>query len=77
MDFSDIEDDDFSCEAIKHKIVNKAIVYGFNGSGKSNFGLAIMDIVVQLTDHYNAFVQEICVSKFLHLPAFQRGGAEL
>ena len=23
---------------------------------------------------YNAFVQETCVSKFLHLPAFRRSG---
>lgn len=54
LDLSDIEDYDFSCEAIKHKIVNKAIVYGFNGSGKSNLGLAIMDIVIHLTDYHNS-----------------------
>ena len=31
-------------------IVNKAIIYGKNGSGKSNLGLALFDITYHLTD---------------------------
>jgi AAA15 family ATPase/GTPase len=30
--------------------VNNAIVYGYNGAGKSNLGLAMMDIIQHLTD---------------------------
>ncbi|KRM19325.1 hypothetical protein FC40_GL000252 [Ligilactobacillus hayakitensis DSM 18933 = JCM 14209] len=32
------------------RLVKNAIVYGKNGSGKSNLGLAIMDIITHLTD---------------------------
>lgn len=35
---------------VKNGIVNKGIIYGKNGIGKSNLGLAIFDIVTHLTD---------------------------
>lgn len=35
---------------IKDKIVNKGIIYGKNGIGKSNLGIALFDIVTHLTD---------------------------
>ena len=43
----------FNSEAINsnENIVNKAILYGFNGSGKSVLGLAIFDIITHLTDN--------------------------
>ena len=41
---------EFNSEAIKEGVVNKAIIYGFNGCGKSSLGLAIFDIVSHLTD---------------------------
>lgn len=40
----------FNQECIKNGIVSKAAIYGINGIGKSNLGLAIFDIVNQLTD---------------------------
>ena len=40
----------FNSEVIDNGCVTKAIIYGINGSGKSNFGLAIMDIITHLTD---------------------------
>lgn len=50
FDLSNTENYDFSLDAIRDNHVNKAIIYGFNGSGKSNLGLAIMDITINLTD---------------------------
>ena len=40
----------FNSECIKNQIVNKAVVYGENSSGKSNLGFAIMDISLHLFD---------------------------
>lgn len=40
----------FNKEITKNGIVNKALVYGKNDSGKSNLGIAIFDIVSHLTD---------------------------
>lgn len=41
---------EYNTEAVNEGIVQKAIVYGRNGSGKSNLGLAIFDIVKNVTD---------------------------
>jgi len=40
----------FSAECIRNGIVNCAMVYGYNGIGKSNLGWAIFDIIEHLTD---------------------------
>lgn len=50
FDFEKTNDYQFNPECIKNGSVNKAIIYGANGSGKSNLGLAIFDIVSHLTD---------------------------
>ncbi|MCK4260987.1 MAG: AAA family ATPase [Halanaerobiales bacterium] len=42
---------EFSSNAIMDGIVKTALVYGKNGSGKSNLGLAIFDITLNLTDN--------------------------
>lgn len=42
----------FSTYAIKDNIVKNGIVYGPNGSGKTNFSLAIFDIVNHLTQKW-------------------------
>lgn len=44
------KDYEFNPNIIKNGIVNKAIVYGKNGVGKSNLGKAIFDIIFHLTD---------------------------
>ena len=41
---------EFNNGIIKHGLVNKAIVYGKNGIGKSCLGIALFDIVWHLTD---------------------------
>ena len=45
----------FNRNLVKNGIVNKAIVYGKNGIGKSSLGLALFDITVHLTDK-NRFI---------------------
>jgi AAA15 family ATPase/GTPase len=52
FDLSQTRDYEFEKHCIKDGIVNKAVVYGYNGIGKSNLALAMMDIVVHLTDKH-------------------------
>ncbi|CAA6806075.1 MAG: ATP-binding protein, partial [uncultured Sulfurovum sp.] len=51
FDLSDTKNFEFNQEAVKDGIVTKALVYGQNGCGKSNLGLAIFDMVSHLTDN--------------------------
>jgi AAA15 family ATPase/GTPase len=37
---------EFNQECIHDGYAHKALIYGYNGVGKSNFSLAIMDIVI-------------------------------
>lgn len=41
---------EFNVDSVKNGIVNNGLVYGHNGVGKSNLGLAIFDIIHHLTD---------------------------
>jgi AAA15 family ATPase/GTPase len=41
---------EFNGECIRDGYAHKALIYGYNGVGKSNLGLAIMDIIINLTD---------------------------
>ena len=50
LDFSDVSSYAFHPECISGGVVRSAIVYGLNGSGKSNLGLALFDIIEHLTD---------------------------
>ena len=50
FDLSDINGYEFNKDCIKNGIVNNALIYGHNGVGKSNLGLAIFDIIGHLTD---------------------------
>jgi len=43
-------DYEFNKNLVVNGIVNKAIVYGKNGIGKSNLGIALFDIVMHLSD---------------------------
>lgn len=40
----------FGTDLIKNNCITKAMIYGINSSGKSNLGLALLDIVCHLTD---------------------------
>ena len=44
------KDYEFNKELVKDSLVNKAILYGKNGVGKSNLGLALFDLISHLTD---------------------------
>jgi AAA15 family ATPase/GTPase len=57
FDLNTIDDFDFNQDCIKNGIINKSVIYGQNGSGKSNLGFAIFDLVSHLTDRqkYNGY----------------------
>lgn len=50
LDLEKHNDYQFNKDMIKNNIINKAIIYGNNASGKTNLGFAIFDIVFHLTD---------------------------
>ena len=52
FDFQNTNGYAFNKESIKNGVVNNALVYGHNGVGKSNLGLAIFDIINHLTDNH-------------------------
>jgi hypothetical protein len=52
FDLSDTKNFAFNQESVKNGIVNKALIYGQNGCGKSNLGFAIFDMVSHLTDKF-------------------------
>ena len=52
IDFSSTGNYSFNTEAVKDGIVKTAVMYGKNASGKSSLGLAIFDIVANLTDNF-------------------------
>lgn len=50
LDFTDVRDYQFNEHLIRGNLLNKIIIYGKNGVGKSNFGLALFDITAHLAD---------------------------
>lgn len=50
LDLGAVNGYNFNSEAIKNGIVKSGIIYGHNGSGKSNIALGIFDITKHLTD---------------------------
>lgn len=53
LDFSDVRDYKFNTECVSNGLIGKAIIYGKNSIGKSNFGLALFDIVSHLSSSKN------------------------
>lgn len=51
LDLSDVRDYKFNTGCIKNNHIGKMIVYGKNSIGKSNFGLAMFDIVTHLSSN--------------------------
>lgn len=41
---------EFNSDVVKNGVIKTALVYGINGSGKSNLGYAIFDLIGHLTD---------------------------
>ncbi len=41
---------EYSSDSVKNGVCTKGIIYGINGSGKSNLGLALFDLINHLTD---------------------------
>lgn len=50
IDFTKTHDYKFNQKCVKNGLLNNVIIYGKNGSGKSNLGFALFDIVGLLTD---------------------------
>ena len=49
LDFTDVRDYKFNAGCVADGLVSKLIIYGKNSIGKSNFGLALFDIVSHLS----------------------------
>lgn len=49
LDFSDVRDYKFNSSCITDGLIGKSIIYGKNSIGKTNFGLALFDIVSHLS----------------------------
>lgn len=53
---------EFNKQCVENGVIRKAIVYGYNGVGKSNLGFAIFDLISHLTDrqsgsqHYENYI---------------------
>ena len=52
LDFTAVHDYKFSTECVDDGIITKFGIYGVNGSGKSNLGIALFNIVPLLTDKF-------------------------
>jgi AAA15 family ATPase/GTPase len=50
FDLSDTKNYEFNSECVQSGLVSKGIIYGRNGCGKSNLGLAVFDLISHLTD---------------------------
>lgn len=72
----------FNPEAVYKECISKGIVYGINGCGKSNLGLALFDIIFHLTDknrienHYDPYLNltgRKSVAEFEYMFSFDQG----
>ncbi|MEG2138561.1 MAG: chromosome segregation protein SMC, partial [Oscillospiraceae bacterium] len=49
LDFSKVRDYQFNKDCVSEGLLKNIIIYGQNSVGKTNFGLALFDIVSHLT----------------------------
>ena len=82
LDFSDVRDYRFNDSCVGDGLLKKMIIYGKNASGKSNFGLALFDIVSHFTsnnvtpglyDYYLNTNNKTGYAEFRYIFAFQNG----
>lgn len=59
FDLTNVKKYSFNEYAIKENTIKNAIIYGKNGTGKSNLGLAIFDLTYHLTDRNKDINQNI------------------
>ena len=52
LNFADVRDYKFNNKCILNNMIGKSIIYGKNSAGKSNFGLAMFDIVAHLSSKH-------------------------
>ena len=52
IDFTSVRDYKFNTECVNNGVLTKFGIYGANGSGKSNLGIALFNIVPLLTDKF-------------------------
>ena len=82
VDFSDTRDYRFNDACVGDGLLKKMIIYGKNASGKSNFGLALFDIVSHMTsnnvtpglyDYYLNVNNKAGYAEFRYIFAFHNG----
>lgn len=72
FDLQDTNSYEFNQSSVKNGTVNNVLIYGHNGVGKSNLGLAIFDIIGHLTDtkspelEYSIYLNALNKSKKAH-----------
>ena len=80
FDLSKTRNYNFSENAVKDGIVKTGLIYGINGSGKSNLGLAIFDIILHLSEkeklinlysHYLNLSNSNIITKFYYKFKFE------
>lgn len=71
LDFEAHKEYQFNRNLIQDGVINKAIIYGKNGSGKSNLGFALFDIVFHLTDR-NRNMEPIISLNYLNMDGNHR-----
>lgn len=59
FDLTNVKKYSFNENSIKNDTIKTAIIYGKNGTGKSNLGLAIFDLIFHLTDRNKDIDQDI------------------
>lgn len=58
FDLSNTNDYQFNKQCISNGIAQNVLIYGKNGSGKSNIGFALFDIVMTITDKFKDNLKE-------------------
>lgn len=66
LDFEKHKEYQFNKSHIKNDLINKMIIYGKNGSGKTNIGFALFDISFHLTDK-NRNMESLIATNYINM----------